>query len=71
MKSDTDVDKIKVFEIKVVDFICTEWDDLTVCCLCGEKNPCDCYHYSCPCGKKEEDCIDPIERIKCNNNIKK
>lgn len=57
-KDKTD-DVIKISDIKKIDFVYNDWEDLTVCCLCGEKNPCDCYHYSCPCGKNEEDCVSP------------
>lgn len=41
------------------------WDDETVCNLCGKKEPCKCYdEFYCPCGKKNKDCEWP-ENIGC------
>lgn len=52
---------MKKNEIPKVDKIILpfDWDDLTVCALCGKSSPCLCYHFICPCGKKEIHCEWP------------
>lgn len=40
------------------------WDDETVCALCGKKEDCECIHYKCPCGKREVDCGWP-DSVEC------
>jgi hypothetical protein len=36
------------------------WDDETVCNLCGKKEPCQCYdEFYCGCGLKNKVCVWP------------
>ena len=36
------------------------WDDETVCNLCGQKEPCNCYdEFYCSCGLKNKNCEWP------------
>lgn len=42
-----------------------DWDDVTVCVLCGKKEPCECRVYSCPCGIPANNCKWPSDRCPC------
>lgn len=43
------------------------WDDETVCNLCGKKEPCDCYdEFYCSCNKKNKNCEWP-DGDNCDN----
>lgn len=47
-----------------------DWDDETICALCGKSSDCVCYdEYYCEvCGKKNKECKTPEKcKIKENN----
>lgn len=42
-----------------------DWDDETVCALCGKSTECKCFdEYYCNCGLKNKDCKWP-ESVEC------
>lgn len=42
-----------------------DWDDETICALCGKSHECKCYdEYYCKCGNKNKDCDWP-DAVKC------
>lgn len=49
------------------------WNDVTICVLCGKKDPCNCKVYDCPCGTPANICNWPSDNCpcpKCNKRIK-
>ena len=43
-----------------------DWDDETVCALCGESYKCKCYdEYYCNCGEKNKNCKWPNKGCPC------
>jgi hypothetical protein len=49
--------------IRHTDYNELNWDDETVCMLCGAKEPCSCYKYRC------EECNDFTKTCKCWNEV--
>ena len=41
------------------------WDDETVCALCGKKSDCICQIHLCPCKKLATECIWPSDLCPC------
>jgi len=47
------------------DDVNLDWDDETICALCGKTYDCKCYdEFMCPCKKKNKDCKWP-ENVAC------
>lgn len=42
-----------------------DWDDVTVCVLCGKKSDCACKIHNCPCGKPATECEWPSNHCPC------
>lgn len=40
-----------------------DWDDETICALCGKSHECKCYdEYYCNCGEKNKNCKWPHDK---------
>lgn len=42
-----------------------DWDDETVCALCGKKSECKCNIHLCPCNKDARYCKWPSDSCPC------
>lgn len=42
-----------------------DWSDVTVCVLCGKKEPCNCRIHDCPCGIPANICNWPSDNCPC------
>jgi len=42
-----------------------DWSDITVCVLCGKKEPCNCRIHVCPCGTLANICKWPNDNCPC------